>query len=72
MATPIKKQADPTQPGKRTMFALAAALAATAMTGALAVAGLTRHVSPAPAVPQVGQTLTPSAQVTLARMEPGD
>ena len=68
----INDRAETAQPSKRMTFALAAALAATAMTGALAIAGLTRHVSPAPAVPQIGQTLTPTAPAAPARLEPGD
>jgi hypothetical protein len=54
------------------LFALAAALPATALTGALAIAGLARRVSPAPAVPRIGQTLTPAAPTAPPRVEPGD
>jgi hypothetical protein len=72
VATPGKEQTSPTQPSRRELFAVAAALAVTALTGALAVAGLTRHVSPAPVVPQVGQVLTPAAPATPTRVEPGD
>jgi hypothetical protein len=58
-------------PSRRTLFALSAALAATVLTGALAVAGLARHVPAAPTAPQVGQTITPAATARPARVEPG-
>ena len=54
------------------MFALAAALAGTSLTGAFAVAGLARRVPAAPTLPQVGQTITPAASTPPARVEPGD
>jgi hypothetical protein len=60
------------EPSRRTLFALAAALTVTALTGAFAIAGLARHVAPAPAVPQVGQTLTPASPTAPRRVEPGD
>ena len=59
-------------PPRRELFALAAVLAATALTGALAVAGLRRTVPAAPSVPQVGQTITPAPSAPPTRVEPGD
>ena len=66
-------QSTPT-PSRRQLFALAAVLAATSLTGAAAIAGLTRSVPAAPAVPHVGQTITPAAPAISAprRVEPGD
>lgn len=49
----------------------AAVLAATALTGAAAIAGLQRSVPAAPATPQVGQTITPQAPTPRERVEPG-
>jgi hypothetical protein len=59
-------------PSRRELFAVAAALAATVLTGAAAVAGLTRRVPAAPSVPTVGQTITPAAPSLPQRTEPGD
>ena len=59
-------------PSRRSLFAMAAVLAATALTGAFAVAGLARHVPPAPSAPQVGQTIVPAAAAPPSRVEPGD
>jgi hypothetical protein len=42
------------------------------LTGAAAVAGLTRRVPAAPSVPTVGQTITPAAPSLPQRTEPGD
>ena len=56
---------------RRSLFALSAALAATVLTGALAVAGLARRVPAAPTTPRVGQTITPAAATRPARVEPG-
>jgi hypothetical protein len=59
-------------PSRRTLFALAAVLAATALTGAFALAGLARRVPAAPNVPQIGQTITPAPATPPPRFEPGD
>ena len=59
-------------PSRRELFALAAVLAATVLTGAAAVAGLTRTVPASPAAPQIGQTITPAAPAPSRRVEPGD
>jgi hypothetical protein len=59
-------------PSRRELFAVAAALAATVLTGVAAVAGLSRRVPAAPAVPTVGQTITPAAPNVPQRVEPGD
>jgi len=59
-------------PSRRSLFAMAAVLAATALTGAVAVAGLARHVPAAPSAPQVGQTIVPAATAPPSRVEPGD
>ena len=56
---------------RRQVFVLAAALAATALTGAVAIAGLKRSPPAAPVTPQIGQTITPQP-ATPARVEPGD
>ena len=62
------------EPSRRELFALAAALAATVLTAAAAVAGLTR--TPAPAVqspPTVDQIVSPArAPAPPRRVEPGD
>jgi hypothetical protein len=56
---------------RREVFIFAAVLAATALTGAAAIAGLQRSVPAAPATPQVGQTITPQAPPSRERVEPG-
>jgi hypothetical protein len=71
MAAPTSSRPAPEAVSRRALFAIAAALAATVLTGAVAIAGLTRNVSPAPSVPAVGQTLTPAAPVIPTRVEPG-
>lgn len=65
-------QSGPKTAGRRELFAFAAVLAATALTGAAAIAGLTRPVPAAPTVPQIGQTITPAPAGTPQRVEPGD
>jgi hypothetical protein len=57
---------------RRELFALAAVLAATALTGAAAIAGLTRNTPARPTPPHVGQVLTPAPQAPPQRVEPGD
>ncbi len=60
-------------PSRRELFALAAVLAATVLTAALAVAGLTRNPPAAlPATPTVDQVVTPTAPAQPRRVEPGD
>ena len=49
----------------------AAVLAATALTGAAAIAGLKRSAPASPTVPQIGQTITPTAPAPAERVEPG-
>ena len=71
MASIVTSGAKVEPPSRRSLFALSAALAATVLTGALAVAGLARHVPAAPTAPQVGQTITPAATTRPARVEPG-
>ena len=56
---------------RRELFMFAAVLAATALTGAAAIAGLKRSVPAAPAVPQIGQTITPTAPAPPQHVEPG-
>lgn len=57
---------------RRQVFLLAAVLAATALTGAAAIAGLKRTVPAAPTAPAVGQTITPAPPTAPARVGPGD
>ena len=56
---------------RREMFLFAAVLAATALTGAAAIAGLHRAVPAAPSAPQIGQTITPQAPAPREPVEPG-
>jgi hypothetical protein len=59
-------------PSRRELFALAAVLAATALTAGAAIAGLTRSPGAAPAsTPTVDQVITP-APLAPRRVEPGD
>ena len=62
----------PSTVSRRERFALAAVLAATTLTGAAAIAGLTRSVPAAPTAPRVGQIITPAAPGPPRRVEPGD
>jgi hypothetical protein len=58
-------------PSRRELFALAAALAATVVTGAAAIAGLTRKAVPAqPSAPTVSQ-IVGQAPASPPRVEPG-
>lgn len=61
-------------PSRRELFALAAVLAATALTAGAAIAGLTRTPGAPPApVPTVDQIITPAAPAQAPRrVEPGD
>lgn len=58
------------QPSRRQLVALALVLAATLLTGGVAIAGLTQTPSPAPAAPTAGQvqTIPPAATEPV---EPG-
>ena len=59
-------------PGRRELFALAAVLAATVVTMAAAIAGLTRTAAPVqPSPPTVSQIVGP-APAAPPRVEPGD
>jgi hypothetical protein len=71
MALPAGDQSDANTASRREVFLFAAVLAATALTGAAAVSGLKRTPPAAPALPQVGQTITPSAPAPPVRVEPG-
>lgn len=58
-------------PSRRELFALAAVLAATVVTGAAAIAGLTRKAAPAPpSTPTVNQVVG-QAPAAPPRVEPG-
>ncbi len=58
-------------PSRRELFALAAVLAATAVTGAAAIAGLTRKAAPVqPSTPTVSQVVG-QAPAAPPRVEPG-
>ena len=61
-------------PGRRQLFALAAALAATVFTAGIAIAGLTRAPSSPPAsTPTVDQIVNQTVNpVRPQRVEPGD
>lgn len=71
MAVSASDQPGPKTVNRREVFMLAAVLAATALTGAAAIAGLKRSVPAAPTVPQIGQTITPTAPAPPQRVEPG-
>jgi hypothetical protein len=71
MALPASDQPDANTVSRREVFLFAAVLAATALTGAAAVSGLRRSPPAAPSLPQVGQTITPSAPAPVERVEPG-
>lgn len=59
-------------PSRRKLFALAAALAATALTAGAAIAGLNRRAAPAPApVQTVSQVVAPTAPAFREPVEPG-
>jgi hypothetical protein len=58
-------------PSRRELFALAAVLAATVLTGAAAIAGLSRTAQPLqPSPPTVSQIVGP-APAAPPRVEPG-
>ena len=60
------------EPSRRQLVALALALAATVLTGGVAIAGLARTPSPAPAGPAVQQVQpTTTGPATTQRVEPG-
>ena len=65
-------QAEAKTASRRELFALAAVLAATTLTGVAAIAGLTRSTPAGPTTPQVGQIITPATQAPPRRVEPGD
>ena len=71
MAVAARGQPGAETPNRREVFMFAAALAATALTGAAAIAGLHRSVPAQPSTPQIGQTITPTAPTPPARVEPG-
>jgi hypothetical protein len=59
-------------PSRRQLLALAAVLAATALTAGAAIAGLTRSPGAPPAsTPTVDQIVTPTPEAPQ-RVEPGD
>jgi hypothetical protein len=64
-------QPGPKTVNRREVFMFAAVLAATALTGAAAIAGLKRSVPAVPSTPQIGQTITPKAPAPPQRVEPG-
>ena len=72
MAVSASDQLGSTTPNRREVFMFAAVLAATALTGAGAVAGLKRSVPAAPTVPQIGQTIIPATPAQPRPVEPGD
>jgi hypothetical protein len=65
MTTKVVRAGAESGPDRRQLFALAAVLAATALTAGAAIAGLTRKAAPAPAggVPAVSQTVQAPAPV---------
>jgi hypothetical protein len=67
----VEKSSSPS-PARRELFVLAAVLAATVLTGAAAIAGLTRTAgTPQPSPPTVSQIVGP-APTGPPRVEPGD
>ena len=59
-------------PSRRELLVLAAVLTATVVTGAAAIAGLTRKAAPTqPSPPTVSQIISPPP-ATPRRVEPGD
>jgi hypothetical protein len=58
-------------PSRRELFALAAALAATVVTGAAAIAGLTRKASPVQPSPPAVSQIVGQAPASPPRVEPG-
>jgi len=58
--------------GRRELFALAAVLTATTLTGVAAIAGVTRNAPAGPTTPRIGQILTPAPQAPPRQVEPGD
>jgi hypothetical protein len=71
LAVAVGDRPGPKTASRREVFLFAAVLAATALTGAAAIAGLKRSVPAAPTVPQIGQTITPTAPAQPERVEPG-
>ena len=71
LAVAASDQPGPKTVNRREVFMLAAVLAAIALTGAAAIAGLKRSVPAAPTVPQIGQTITPATPAPPERVEPG-
>ncbi len=62
----------PAEPSRRQLIALALALTATVLTGGVAIAGLTRAPSPAPAGPSVQQVQpATTAPARTQQVEPG-
>jgi hypothetical protein len=59
-------------PSRRELFALAAVLAATVLTAAAAIAGLTRSASPTPPSPPTVDQIIGPAPAAPPRVEPGD
>ena len=70
-----KEGATPAAPtlGRRQLFALAAAFAATILTAGAAIAGLTRTASSTPPaqIPTVSQVVAPTAPAFAEPVEPG-
>ena len=71
LAVAATDQSDLKTVNRRELFMLAAVLAAIALTGAAAIAGLKRSVPAAPTAPQIGQIITPATPAPPQRVEPG-
>jgi hypothetical protein len=59
-------------PGRRELFALAAVIAATVVTVAAAIAGLTRRAAPVQSSPPTVSQVIGPAPASPPRVEPGD
>ncbi len=65
-------RSETSMPGRHELFALAAVLAATVVTGAAAIAGLTRRAAPVQSSPPTVSQIIGPAPASPPRVEPGD
>lgn len=67
IAVAVRPVQEGSQPTRRELFLLAAALTGTVLTGGAAIAGLTRTPAPQPAPP-----VAPQVNAQVPQVEPGD